>query len=417
VNDVTVGPAPGRTERAQGSALLARAGGGLAGVVVSAAVALAVAAARHAHPAEHSPVVPSGRWNAVWIGSVAAALAAYGVGTLLGQRHHLRLRAALVVAVIVQVLPLVGPLLLSTDVYAYWAQARVVTTYHENPYGVVAASHSEDPSLGYADPHWVQHAPPYGPGWEAMGALPASAAGTSADRAQLGYRVLAVLGILASIAIVAVSTRSATAVVVIGWSPLVALHFAGGGHNDAWMVALLMLGLAARSRAVGGLAWPLAAAFKGVPAVFLPLELARTRLHATRGFWLGLGGGTVAVVLGSLAAFGTAWIAPALSATHGTSPLGGVHFLSETGLRHRYAIALATLAFAVVYLVLLRSAWRTGRQRSSLAATALCLAAGQLRPWYGLWPTALAAIEEDGLAALAAYALTVYLIVWDAIPL
>jgi hypothetical protein len=68
-----------------------------------------------------------------------------------------------------------------------------------------------------------------------------------------------------------------------------------------------------------------------------------------------------------------------------------------------------------VYLVLLRNAWRTGRGRFSLAATALCLTSSLLRPWYALWPVALAALEEDALAAVAAFALSAYLLFGDAV--
>jgi hypothetical protein len=417
MSNTTVGPAVGPIRHAHPRRRLLVVVGGLAGGALVAAVALAVAAARHAHPSEHSPVAPSGAWGPVWIGSVAAALAFYGLGTVLASRGRVGLRVALATAAVVQVVPFAGPLLLSSDVYGYWAQARVVTVYHENPYTVTAASHPRDAAVAYASPHWAARKPEYGPGWEAVGTLPALAAGTSAHRAELGYRVLAVLGILAAVAIVAASTRSAASVVLVGWSPLVALHYAGGGHNDAWMVALMLLAVAGRSSALGGVAWPLAAAFKPVPVVVLPLELARTRLRATRRFWIGLATAATAVAGGSLAAFGTSWITPALAATHGSTPLGGVYLLTQTGLRHRYAIAVASLAFAAVYAALLRSAWRSGRARTSLATSALCMAASQLRPWYGLWPTALAAVEEDRLAALTAYALTVYLVVWDAIPL
>ena len=72
--------------------------------------------------------------------------------------------------------------------------------------------------------------------------------------------------------------------------------------------------------------------------------------------------------------------------------------------------------FLAVYAVLLRSAWRTGRARLSLAATALCLTSSLLRPWYALWPLALAAVEVDELAAVAAIALSAYVLFADAVP-
>lgn len=386
-------------------------------MLLIAAMVLAVAAARRAHPAEVSPVLPSGDWRVAWIAALGGSLALYGIGALLAARGAIRLRVAVVVAVVAQVVPLGAPLLLSKDVYAYWADARVITAHGSNPYRVPPVNFPTDPAIPPASANWIQRSPVYGPVWEWLATAPAAAVGRSQDHAQLAYRALAVLGILASLAIVAWKRRRAASVVMLGWSPLAALHFAGGGHNDSWMVAFMLLALATRSRASGGAAWPFAIAIKASSAIFLPLELARTRLRMTRAFWTGLGVAAVAIAVGATGAFGTAWITPALKATHGSSPLGGVHFLTETGLRHRYALAIATLLFAALYAALLRSAWRTGRSRQGLAASALCMAASQLRPWYGLWPAALAAMEDDAVGAVAAYAVTVYLVVWDAIPL
>ena len=121
-------------------------------------------------------------------------------------------------------------------------------------------------------------------------------------------------------------------------------------------------------------------------------------------------------MVASTAAFGPHWISAAAAGAHQTSPLGGVHWLTQLGLRHRYAVVIGGLVFLAVYVVLLRSAWRTGRARLSLAATALCLTSSLLRPWYALWPLALAAVEEDELAAVAAIALSAYVLFADAVP-
>jgi len=208
---------------------------------------------------------------------------------------------------------------------------------------------------------------------------------------------------------------NAAAVALLGWSPLVALHYAGGGHSDAWMIALLLVGVAAPSAARGGAAWPIASAFKVVPAVLLPLELASRRLHKPKRWWLGLVGATVVVIVAATAIVGPRWVTATVAGAHQSSTIGGVHWLTELGLRHRYAVVVGALAFATVYLALMRSAWRSGRARLSLAATALCLTSSLLRPWYALWPLALAAVEEDELAGLAALALSAYLLFADAV--
>ena len=391
-------------------------GGWAAGAGCFLAVALAVEATRHATHVTSTPIVPHGAWKPVWVASVLAALALGGIGVLLARRRLLGLRAAIIVAVAVQAVPLFGPLILSQDAFLYWAEARVVTVHHANPYTVTPSTYPNDPATRAASVEWRTQTEPYGPAWAAVGTLPALVAGRSADLAQLLYRALATAGILAILGLLAFRTRSATAVALVGWSPLVALHFAGGGHSDAFLMAFFVAAVAFGSRAAGGASWPTAAMFKAFPVVLLPLDLARTRAQRPRRFWIGLVATTVLLTIAAVAAFGTHWISTSVIAAHGSSGMGGVHFLTEAGLRHRYAVVVAALVFVAVYLVLLREAWRKGRGHLGFAAAALCMCSSLLRPWYGLWPLALAAVEEDGISQVAAYALSAYLLIFDALP-
>ena len=381
-----------------------------------AALAAAMIAARHAHPSEVSPVSPSGEpWLTFWTWGVTAAFALYAIGTWLARKGALSLRVAIITAVIVQTLPLAAPLLLSKDVFLYWSEARIAIVHHANPYRATPGDYPADPAYNHVSEIWRTETAPYGPAWEALATAPAAAAGSSSHRAELGYRVLALLGVLAGTLIIARRTRNAAAVALLGWSPLVALHFAGGGHSDAWMIALLVLGVAASGTARGGAAWPIASAFKVVPAILLPLELAARRLRAPKRWWLGLIGAAIVVVAASTAIVGPGWVTATVAGAHQSSTIGGVHWLTELGLRHRYAVVVGALAFAAVYLTLMRSAWRSGRARLSLAATALCLTSSLLRPWYALWPLALAAVEEDELGGVAALALSAYVLFADAV--
>jgi hypothetical protein len=388
----------------------------VAAALVACSIA-AVAATHHADAADASPISPSGGWRAVWIVAVVGSFVLYGFGVLLARRGLLRLRLAIAVAVLVQAVPLAGPLLLSRDVYLYWAEARVVTVHHANPYVITPTRYPRDPSAAQASAQWRTQTEPYGPGWVALGALPALAAGDSHHAAQLLYRILAAAGILIAIAVLAARTRSARAVAFLGWSPLIALHFAGGGHSDAWMVVALLSAVAWRGTAPGGAAWALGSSFKGVPAILLPLELARVRLHLSRRFWIGLIGAGLLIAGVATSLFGVRWATASAIGAHGTSPIGGVHFLTEAGIRHRYAVVIGALTFAGVYGMLLREAWKNGRARLSLAASALCMCSSLLRPWYALWPVALAAMEADGGAELAAYTLSAYVLFADAIPI
>jgi hypothetical protein len=250
----------------------------------------------------------------------------------------------------------------------------------------------------------------------ALGAVPAAAAGRSRVAAEAAYRVLAALGMALILALLAFAARSAAGVVLVGWNPLLALHYAGGGHSDVWMIAALVGALLASGRLLGGVLWPVSSAFKGVAAVLLPLELARRRLQLPRGFWVGLVGGALAIGIAATAAFGPGWVRGSLTGVHATSPLGGVHFLTEAGLRHRSAVAICGLLFIGIYAALLVDAWRRGTSRLALAAAALCMLSSLLRPWYVLWPAALAAVEGDALGVIASAALTGYALFGDAVP-
>ena len=105
--------------------------------------------------------------------------------------------------------------------------------------------------------------------------------GRSADAAAWIYKAIAAAGILAAVAAVArVAARPALAVAFVGWNPVVAVHMAGGGHNDALVAGLAAGALAlavGRRHQLAGAAWVLAALVKWVPVVFLVLVTLAAR--------------------------------------------------------------------------------------------------------------------------------------------
>ena len=253
-------------------------------------MAAAVLAARHASPAEVSPVLPAHEpWRAFWTWGVTAAFGLYAAGAWLARKRALSLRVAVITAVVVQALPLAGPLLLSKDVYLYWSEARIAIVHHANPYRAVPDDYPADPAhatgLGDLAPRDGALRTRLGGARHTSGARPRNPRPTARSSATGCSRSSACSP---PTLVVARRTRNAAAVALLGWSPLIALHYAGGGHSDAWMIALLVLGVAAPTAAAGGLAWPLASAFKVVPAVLLPLEVAARRLREPRRWWLAL---------------------------------------------------------------------------------------------------------------------------------
>jgi len=77
----------------------------------------------------------------------------------------------------------------------------------------------------------------------------------------------------------------AAAAALVGWNPLFAIHFAGGGHNDALLAALvlgaLLLATTGR-RALAGAAWAGAILLKWIPVVFLVLRALEARATGRR---------------------------------------------------------------------------------------------------------------------------------------
>ena len=97
-------------------------------------------------------------------------------------------------------------------------------------------------------------------------------------------RVLALTALAAGLA-----REQAFAAAFVGWNPLLAVHFAGGGHNDAWMMASCWGAPLAASgrRQLAGVAWVGAIAIKWVALVFLPLRALEARAQGRRVGHLG----------------------------------------------------------------------------------------------------------------------------------
>lgn len=171
-------------------------------------------------------------------------------------------------------LPIVlGPPLLSNDVYSYAAQGEI-------------GSRGLDPTvvgpwaLGggrfwrAADDVWHYNPSPYGPVWNKLAAGVVQITGHDPALAVWGFRLVVVLAVVLSAWAVVRLARQlgvnpAVALVLAIGNPVVLLHLVGGIHNDAVMMALLLTGLTFlrdRRRALAFVACCAAVAIK-LPAV------------------------------------------------------------------------------------------------------------------------------------------------------
>jgi alpha-1,6-mannosyltransferase len=378
------------------------------------AIAVALGAAIFAASTRGSPVPPGGlelgdTASIVFVVALAVGFALYAAALVTLRRARGPLVLVCTIAVAIQLIPLTGPLLLSHDVYSYWAYGRVASKHDSDPYRVPPADFPSDPATRAVAPGWRRTTSVYGPAFTAFSIGVDRVTHGSAEAVALVFRIAAAATALAATLLAAyIARRKAFAAAFVGWNPLLAASSAGGGHNDTLMLALMLgaLALASRRKEAGaGALWLLAAAVKAPALFLLPLQLVR----AGRRFWAGC---VVAGVAGSIAAtvaFGSGWLSSLGRLTHNESRYAIPSRLEQLGVPDQAAHALAAAALGIGALWLLRQA-RQGRPRLALGACLLLLTTPWLLPWYATWPVVLAAVEEDAVAQVLALGLAAYLL-------
>jgi hypothetical protein len=377
------------------------------GIVALVALATAAAAAPGSAVRAGAPELRDAP-STVFLGAAVCAFVLYVLGLVAVRRRPRGLLVVCAVAAAIQLVPLAGPLVLSRDVYAYWAYGRLAEDHGANPYRTPPARFVADPAERAMAAGWRRTDSVYGPVFTAASAGLAATTGRSAQESAVAYRSLAALGMLALVAVAALAAPvPAFAAAFVGWNPLLALSFAGGGHNDVWTAVFLLASLALaarRRRALAGGSWAVAAGLKWTPLVLLPLEVAARRREGLRiAAWF-----AVAVALicaAAFAAFGTAWLGALLPFAHRRAAYAIPSRLADAGLPGW--LALVPLAAAVPWLV--RSA-RQGRPKRALLTGLLLCASPWVLPWYAVWVVPLAAIEDDRAAWILALALSAYLL-------
>ena len=368
-----------------------------------------------------SPVVPTDGTHATdgtawpFLAVLVLAFSTYAAGVALVRRGA-PVRLVLLIAAAIQLVPLAAPLLLSTDAWTYWGYGWIAGEGGGNPYVDPPSAFPQSPAAAFVGEDWRETTTVYGPAFTLLSEPLALAARSSPDAAAWLFKSLAALGVLAATTAVAWGARRpALAVVLVGWNPVLAVHLAGGGHNDALVGGLVALGvaLAVRNRAaLGGVAWALAIFVKWIPLLFLAVGVLAAR---ARGRPTGLVAAAVACAgLGTIAtwAYGLEWLRAleplAENAARETS-YALPSRLEQLGLPDGAALAVALGLFAAGLVWIARDAWR-GAARHGRAACLVLATTPYLAVWYLAWAVPLAAIDDDRVARVAALALTAYLL-------
>jgi alpha-1,6-mannosyltransferase len=341
------------------------------------------------------------------------------------------LAGAIVLAHLILVL---GPPLISQDVFGYLAFARMGALHGLDPYTHVAAEAPTDPV--YAFVGWPFKHSPYGPLFTLASYVtaPMGLAG--------GLWAMKVVAAVSSLGAVALIARAAGrlgqsarwAAAFVGLNPVLLVLAVGGAHNDTLVLAALAAALAltagARQRpraAVAALA--AGVGVKLTAGLMLPFLVLASPARRER-IALALAGAVslLALVAVGVVGFGVHAVGflgavgeqQQLVATH-SIPAETARMVGLSGTpswwRHLYAAGfLAVLAGAL---------WRTARGADwrvagGWATLALLLSTAWLLPWYGIWLLPLAAVGGDRRLRAAtllfcAYAVLIHLPLADAL--
>ena len=307
-------------------------------------------------------------------------------------------------------------MLLSTDTWTYWEYGRIAAVNGGNPYVDTPSEFSADPSYEYAGAAWRDTTSVYGPAFTLFSEVVALVSGSSSAVAAWIFKVLAAAGVLACAILAARLARDRpAAAALVGWNPLFAVHFAGGGHNDALLAALTLGALAFAAggrRGLAGAAWSGAILLKWIPIVFLALRGLEARATGRRVDHRGFAAATVALVGLATWRYGFDWLrafGPLARNAEGQTSYALPHRVEQLGVPHAVALGLAAVALAAGLAWLVREAVR-GRARLGLAGCLLLATTPWLAPWYTIWALPLAAVEGDRRAQLIALAFCAYLL-------
>ena len=351
--------------------------------------------------------------STVFLVAACSAFVLYLGAVFAVRRWGLSVAVVCAIAAAIQLVPLAGPLVISRDVYAYWAYGRLEAVHHVNPYTVSPAQFVHDPASRAMAKGWRTSKSVYGPVFSAASAALAVTGGHSSRSAELDYRVAGAVGMLAVTGLSAVvAPLPAFAAAFVGWNPLLAVDFAGGGHNDVWMMAFVLgaLALAARRPRVAGASLALAGGLKWVVLGVFPLKLIGAERRQTLLIALGFLATTAVVASIAFVFFGAAWVTTLGTFAHRRSDWAFPSRLQQLGLPRW----LAVVPLLALLPLLVRSA-RAGRPRLGLASLLILVATPWLLPWYAAWAVPLAAVEEDRLAWVLSLAFCAYILP-DGIP-
>jgi alpha-1,6-mannosyltransferase len=339
----------------------------------------------------------------------------------------LRPRWVIGTVVLLHVLFLLGPPLISGDVFGYIDWARAGALHGLNPYSTDSGTVVSDPVHYFVQ--WSTFASPYGPLFT-LGSYALVPLGVAGMLWALKVAVFASsLGVCWLIW--ATSRRRGISplpgLALYGLNPAVLVYALGGAHNDVLMVLPLLAGvylvLGGRDR-LGPVVASLAVAVKASAGLAIPFVVlgARRRLDAL-GAALVTGVVVVAVAFvafGSHAADFVNVLGTQQKLDSGTSVIAQLGSIFGWVGNPSGARTVATVVFVVALVGLIARTWRrpeTWVECAGWATVALMVCTSWLLAWYIVWLVPLAAVARTRWLHAAAVGMTVFVLMTRLVPL
>ena len=338
-------------------------------------------------------------------------------------------RAVLAGAIVLaHVILLLGPPLISQDVFGYLAFARMGALHGLDPYTHVAAEAATDPAFAFVG--WPFKHSPYGALFTlaSYATAPLGLAG--------GLWALKATAVASSLAATALIARAAGrmghsrrwAAAFVGLNPVLLVLAVGGAHNDTLVILSLAVALSLTAGAGPRLRAGAAALAAGVgvkvtaglllPFLILASPLRRERVSAALSAAAGLLALTAVGVLGfgvhALGFLNAVGEQQQLVATH-SIPAETARLFGLSGTpawwRHVFVAGFLAVLIATVWRTWRGGDWRVG---AGWATFALLLSTAWLLPWYVIWLLPLAAVSGDrrlraATLVFCAYAVLIHL--------
>ncbi|MEX2446044.1 MAG: glycosyltransferase 87 family protein [Dehalococcoidia bacterium] len=376
-----------------------------------------------------------GEWPAAtaqYVGVVVSAFALYLAAVALTWRRRLRLPPVVLfgfpVLFALALVPMYPPT--ASDLIHYHGSSRVLWAHGFNPLTVPPGEFSYPVTY-----YWSGQPTPYGPAWSLLSGVVTWPAGEHALAALHGFKVLAAASYLGCAYVVwRLVARlwpgdETLAVVAFAWNPFVLYRVVGNGHNDLVMMLCVLLGLAAfeqRRWTAGMVAVTLSVLVKYVGLLLAPLFVLylwqhagprwrdRVRAVAEAGAWSALVAAlTFLPFWEGLSTFDTvrAESEKLITSTAIAISVAQTGHPDDVGL-HRAALGVLRWTFVAIAALLW---WQSRHDTPRLIAASfsvlmlyLLLAAGWFRPWYLLWPVAVAALAPRSWLTVVVLAVTFF---------